>query len=228
MISVFKYTFSKENIDEILNNNTNKLLDIIPFTTRDGKDYELELRGKGYCVTQKGKLVGKIQYYEKDLAIPSIAKIDLGNNHQLYLHLDAISNVVNIRDYHANRLGAIRKGVSANYLKDLAVICNFNDDDEFLLFCFMYIIFRLTSEDDELDTYFTEKLSYYDYGEDDLDKEVPFNNSTNIKFLRVVDKALNILFNGFIFRKLTLKHLGLDDTDLDLFYAEYFVTAIIT
>lgn len=88
----------------------------------------------------------------------------------------------------------------------------------------MYVAFRLKGSDEELDDYITKKLNYYDYDVNDFDNNIPFNNSKDANFLKVVNKALTILYKLFMFENI---ELDMNYTYFKVLYVNYFVKSTI-
>lgn len=228
MISCFRYTFSEYEIDEILNNKNDLILNTEVFKANNNKEYELVIRTKCYYVTYEDKPIGQIHNYEKDLLMQSIAEINLGKDHCLYLLLDASENITDKRAYHINKVNHITTNdIACSYIELLAYTINFSNDDEFLYLCFLYLVYRLKYKDRiDFNLYFRGKLDYYGYNEEDFLNKVPFNNSTNPNFLKIVNLALEVLYNFATYDMLNLKEYSLTMMKLKQNYLKYFYSKI--
>lgn len=223
MISYYRYTFSEYELENILNNN-NIILNRETFCANDNLEYELVITGEGYYLNLNGETISKIYPYEKCLLLHSVAKIDVSEDHTIYLLLDSEKNRPVKRNFHIDRLNYITSmPISAEYIELLASNINFNNDEEFLLLCFLYLIFRLDNTDDlSLNLYFRCKLDYYGYDEEDLYNKVPFNNSKNNNFTEIVNLALEVLVNYNKYETLDLENYSIYMIDLKTKFLKFY------
>lgn len=228
MISCFIYSFSEYEIDIISNSENDLILNAIPFKANDNKEYELVIKTKGYYITHELEPICEILPYEKGLLLHTIGEIKLGKDHSLYVLLNGYKNVKDKRSYHiAKSEYIIREEIDDSYIKALANVINFSDDDYFFELCFLYSIYRLKNiEKIDLNLFFRGKLEYYGYDNEDFINKTPFNNSENTHFLAITNLAFEVLFEFATYDKLNLKEFSLTKMKLRKHYLKYFYSKI--
>lgn len=228
MLTYFRYTFSEYEIEEILSNSSD-VLNKIKFKANDNKEYELVIKGNGYSLAYNENQT-KLYPYEDGLYLHSVAKIRVDKDHYIYILLDSEIDSPIRKDIHIDRLLYITsRPISAEYIELLANTTNFNNDNDFILLCFMYFVFRLNNESTiDLNIYLEDKLSYYGYTDSDFCDNVPFNNSTNINYLEIVNLFLESLYNYPVFKTVNLDEYSLDMMDLQSMYLQYFNSIVLS
>lgn len=230
MISCFRYTFSKDDIDAIIGSSDYRKVNTITFKANDDKEYNLQLNTMNFLVTRDEVFLTEHEYfYDRGLLFPPIAKYDLENNHSLYVMLDPYPNIADKKLYHLDRSAfIIKQEIPLSYIDVFATAINFGDCDDFYLLCFMYIVFRTVGYSESLNDYLIEKLSYYGYEREDFDENRPFNDITNPNYVKLVNLALDIIYKKSIFKIVDLTEYDLTLKKLEMIYNRYYVYGSIS
>lgn len=223
MITYFRYTFSEYEIEEILG-NSKATLNKITFKANDNKEYHLVITGQGYYLEFQDGIKSKLYPYEDGLYLHSIAKIKVGRGKYIYLLLDSEIDSPLRENIHTDRLYYMTTfPISAEYIELLASTINFNDDNDFILLCSLYIMFRLNNKSTvSLNKYLEEKLSYYGYTSEDFYQKFNFKDTKNSCYLTIVNLALSILYDFNRKEVITLDYYSLTIMDLQTAYIQYF------
>lgn len=222
MVSVFRYNVSQLQAVKILKGSSG-LIDKKTFKGANNIEYDLIITGEGFYIGIEDKALSPIYPYKNDFNIPIIEKINIEQGHSIYVYIDVEEELKKNIDFQMERFDFLfENAVDEDYLQKLAYITNYNDEDFFFL-CFVYFVFRLKKQSLDLNIYIRNKLDYYGYTIDDFNTNVPYNNSTNPHFLKMVNLALDVLYNSSSLEIVSLEDYSLTKFVLSESYIKYYL-----
>lgn len=222
MVSVFRYSVSQLQAVKILKNSSG-FVDSKKFIGADNVHYALFITQEGFYLCLDDNVVSPVYSYKNDFKTPIIEKINIEEEHSIYVYIDVEEELKKNIDFQMERFDFLfENAVDEEYLQKLAYITNYNDDDFFFL-CFVYFVFRLKKQSLDLNIYIRNKLDYYGYTIDDFNTNVPYNNSTNPHFLKMVNLALDVLYNSSALEIVSLEDYSLTKFVLSENYIKYYL-----
>lgn len=196
MINYFRYVFSEEEIEDILNKKK-KCFYNETFYTEDGIKYKVKIIEEGFYIYADNKVSSDFYAFDEGLMYTPMLTLNITKNDSIQVYLDVTTNRKNKRDLYIKKIDSIlSKGICSEYIMELLSNTFFYNNDEFIELCTFYLAYRLYNKDDmNLNDFFINKLNFYGYSKEEFEDKVPFNNNENSSFLNIVNLALDVLFN---------------------------------
>lgn len=224
-MNYFKYILSEDEIDKILNDE--KISTKKTFTTKKGINIDVEIRYDYFSYMYEKMRHPKMFVYFPNLILTPVTiesiKDDKGDRELICICIDAVTNRTNKIDYLEEKIHALLNEcdydlvIDTKYLLDLINYTDFNNNDDFLDLCMVYMSYRLNNKQDNyiFDT-FNDKLNYYGYDEWDLNNQKSFNDCKSANFLVLTSLAMTILYRHSTKKKIDLSTVRILDEDFEL------------
>lgn len=223
MINYFRYVFSEEELEDILNKKK-KCFYNETFYTEDGIKYKVKIIEEGFYIYADNKVSSDFYAFDEGLMYTPMLTLNITENNSIQVYLDVTTNRRNKRDLYIKKIDSIlNKGICSEYVIELLSNTYFNNNDEFIELCTYYLAYRLHNKaDTKLTNFFINKLDFYGYSKEDFEDKTPFNKNEDKTFLKIVNLALDVLFNYNNDKVLKLSHYKISTFDIRTLYLNYY------
>lgn len=222
MINYYKYVFSEDELDTILNKKKYNHVDKLE--TKNGEKYTVKIFEEGFYIYLKD--VENSIYYEfdKDLIFTPMLELRLSDDDFIRASLDVHTNRKDKKSFYIQKIDKVlSRGIDLNYLRLFLFNTRFSNNEEFMELCVYYIAYRLHNKEDAvLNINFIEKLEFYGYENDCMEDKTSFNNSKNSDFLDIVILALEVLYKYDKNKRLNLGDYNISSFHIKIAYLNYY------